>query len=157
MSASSLAELSYEAAVRALDIQERGIEQLRARAGTLLAASSLTASFLGAQAIQHGNGLGSFGALGLVSLACSIVLCIYVLLPKRGFVFSVNAPTMYELLFDIADNPVEMRRRLVYWLEEYWQANQAKIDHLDRYYLGAAIALMLQLVFWSSALADSIS
>jgi hypothetical protein len=55
MSSGVLAELSYEAAVRALDLQERAIEQLRARTGTLLAASSLTASFLGAQAIQHGK------------------------------------------------------------------------------------------------------
>jgi hypothetical protein len=34
---SPLAELSYNAAVRALDLQERGVEQLRARTGTLLA------------------------------------------------------------------------------------------------------------------------
>ena len=44
-----LSELSYDAAVRALDLQERAVEQLRARTGTLLAASSLTASFLGVQ------------------------------------------------------------------------------------------------------------
>jgi hypothetical protein len=35
--------------------------------------------------------------------------------------------------------------------------NQKKIDSLGRYYLGATVALMLQLVFWSRALADSIS
>ncbi len=143
--------------MRALDIQERGVEQLRARAGTLLAASSLTASFLGAQAIQHGSGLGTLGAFALVSLVGSIVLCIYVLLPKRGFVFSVNASTMYELLFDVANDSEELCRRIVYWLEGYWKANQAKIDHLDRYYFAAAVALMLQLIFWSSALADSLS
>lgn len=48
MSRSVLSELAYETALRALDIQERGVEQLRARAGVLLAASSVTASFLGA-------------------------------------------------------------------------------------------------------------
>jgi hypothetical protein len=56
MSSPKLAELSYEAAVRALELQERGIEQLRARAGMLLAASSLTGSFVGAQTIQHAGG-----------------------------------------------------------------------------------------------------
>lgn len=157
MSAGRLAELSYEAAVRALDLQERSVEQLRARTGTLLAASSLTASFLGAQTIQHSNGIGTLGALALIALACSILLCIYVLLPKSGFVFSLNAPKMYESLFEFADDEHEVRRRLVYWLEEYWQANQAKIDDLGRYYFGAAVALMLQLVFWTWALADNIS
>ncbi len=157
MSAGPLAELSYAAAVRALDLQERSVEQLRARTGTLLAASSLTASFLGAQTIQHSSGLGTLGDLALVALACSILLCTYVLLPKSGFVFSLNAPRMYESLFEVADDEHEVHRRLVYWLEEFWQANQAKIDALGRYYFAAAIALMLQLVFWAWALADSLS
>jgi hypothetical protein len=107
-----LAELSYGAGVRALDLQEVGVEQLRARTGTLLA-SSLTASFLGAQTIQHTGGLGTLGALALISLAGSIVLCVYVLLPKRGFVVSVNAATMYETLFEIGEDEQEVRRRLV--------------------------------------------
>lgn len=157
MSSGLLAKMSYDAAVRALDFQERDVEQLRARTGTLLAASSLTASFLGAQTIQHGRGLGTLGAFALISLACSILLCVYVLLPKSGFVFSLNAPTMYESLFEVADDDQEVRRRLVYWLEEYWQANQAKIDNLGHYYFAAAAALMLQLVFWSWALADKLS
>jgi hypothetical protein len=157
MPASLLAELSYDAAVRALDLQERGVEQLRARTGTLLAASSLTASFLGAQTIQHTGGLQALGSLALISLAASIVLCVYVLLPKSGFVFSVNAARMYETLFEIGEDEEEARRRLIYWLEEYREANQVKIEDLGRYFFGAAIALTLQLVFWSWALAATIS
>jgi hypothetical protein len=157
MTSGTLAELSYSAAVRALDLQERSVEQLRARTGTLLAASSLTASFLGAQTIQHTNGLGALGVLALVSLASSIGLCVYVLLPKNGFVFSLSAPKMYESLFDYRDDDEEVRRRLIYWLEDFWKDNQDKIDSLGRYYLGAAVALMLQLVFWSWALASTIS
>jgi hypothetical protein len=153
----SLVGLSYDAAIRALDLQERGVEQLRARTGTLLAASSLTASFLGAQTIQHSSGLGTLSALALVALACSILMCTYVLLPKSGFVFSLSGPRMYESLFEVEDDDREVRRRLVYWLEEFWQANQAKIDALGRYYFVAAVALMLQLILWSWALADNIS
>jgi hypothetical protein len=87
----------------------------------------------------------------------SIVLCVYVLLPKRGFVFGVNAPTMYETLYEIGKNEEQVLRRLIYWLDEYWKANQIGIDVLDRYYFGAAVALTLQLVFWSWALAANIS
>jgi hypothetical protein len=157
MSSGVLAELSYNAAIRALDLQERGVEQLRARTGTLLAASSLAASFLVAQSIQHANGLGTLGTLALVSLTSSIGLCVYVLLPKSGFVFSLSAPKMYEILFAYVDDDEEVRRRLIYWLEDFRKANQDKIDGLGRYYLGAAVALMLQLVFWSWALAATIS
>ena len=35
--------------------------------------------------------------------------------------------------------------------------NQIKIDELGRYYLGAAVALGAQLVFWSWSLASNIS
>jgi hypothetical protein len=157
MASRALAQLSYDAAVRALDLQERAVEQLRARTGTLLAASSLTTSFLGAQAIQRTGGLGTFGALALVSLTGSIGFCVYVLLPKSGLVFSLSAPTMYEGLFEFSDDEEEVRKRLVYWLEEYWQGNQRQIETLDRYYLGGAITLMLQLVFWSWALTGILS
>jgi hypothetical protein len=133
MSSEVSTELSCDDAVRALDLQERGVEQLRARTGTLLAASSLTASFLGAQTIQHTGGLQTLGSLALVSLAASIVLRIYVLLPKRGFVFSVNAARMYETLFEIGEDEEGVLRRLIYWLEEYRQANEAEIEDLGRY------------------------
>ncbi len=83
MSGSLLAELSYDAGVRALDLQERAVEQLRARTGILLAAASLTASFLGAQTIQHESGLSVLGGLALISLGVSVLLCVYVLLPSR--------------------------------------------------------------------------
>jgi hypothetical protein len=157
MAASILAELSYEAAVRALDLQERAVEQLRARTGTLLAASSLTASFLGAQTIARSSGLGVLGGLALVSLVASIGLCVYILLPKKEFTFSLNAPQVYEQLFAVRDDEEEVRRRLVYWLEDFWQANQIKVDELGRYYLAAAVALGLQLVFWAAELASNIS
>src|SRR3954467_12565696 len=98
-----LADLSYQAALRALDVQERGLGELRQRTGTLLAASSLTASFLGAQTIQHTATLGVPEALALVGLAGSIGSATYVLLPKREFVFSVNAITQYEALFEVRE------------------------------------------------------
>jgi hypothetical protein len=78
---SSLAQLSYDAALRALDGQERGLEELRARTGTLLAAASLVASFLGAQTIQRTNALETIEALALIALGVSVGAYTYVLLP----------------------------------------------------------------------------
>lgn len=151
----SVSERSYEAAVRALDLQERSIDQLRGRAGTVLVAASVTASFLGAQTIQHADGLGALGALALVSLAVSICLSVYVLLPKEGFVFSVNAARVFEELYEV--DPEEAERRLIYWLEGYWQVNNEKLETLGQYLFAAALTLILQFVFWSWALADTIS
>jgi hypothetical protein len=148
MTSSILAQLSYDAALRALDLQERTVEQLRARTGILLAASSLTTSFLGAQTIQHAHGIG---ALALASLCGSIGLSLYVLIPKRGLTFGLGGRETYESLIEVADEE-EVHRRLAYWLTALRTENQAEIDGLDRLYVGAALALMLQLVLWSIAL-----
>jgi len=147
-----LAELSYAAAVRALDLQERSVEQLRARTGTLLAAGYLTASFLGAQAIRSRHGLGTLGVLALVSLAVGVLVCLYILLPKRGFVFSVSGPRIYESLYEYASDRDEVLRRLAYWLEGFWTNNQSQIDRLARCFPVAAVALTLQLLFWAIGL-----
>jgi hypothetical protein len=157
MTVGVLAQLSYEAAVRSLDLQERAVEQLRARTATLLAATSLVASFLGAQAIQRAGGLGMVTALALISLICSVGLCIYILLPKRGYAFGMTGPEMYELAFSVADDDEEVRRRLVYWLHECWTGNEDEIEELDRYYVGAAAMLMAQLVLWTVTLATTMS
>ena len=148
-------DLSYEQAVRALDLQERALEQLRTRAGIVLAASSVTASFLGAQTIQHSSGLGVLGGLALVSLAASICASVYVLLPKSDFVFSLNAPRVYETFY--GESADEAQRQLIYWLERYWVQNQEKADVLGQYFFAAALALIAQFVFWSWALAAKIS
>ncbi len=91
-------------------------------------------------------------ALALISLAVSVLFCVYVLLPKQVFEFSLNAPQVYEALFEIRDDEEEVRRRLAYWLEEFWQRNQDRIDELGRYFFAAAVALILQLIFWAFAL-----
>lgn len=151
-----LARLGYEAAIRALEVQERAVDQLRARTGTLVAATSLTASFLGAQTIQYRHGLNTLAILALVTLGLAILTCVYIMLPKQGFVFSLNAIGIYEALYEHADDEEEVHRRLVYWLEGYWQQNQLKIDRLARLYALGAIALTIQLALWSAALATNI-
>jgi hypothetical protein len=156
MSRASLAQLSYDAALHALEVQEGGVEQLRARTGTLLAATSLTASFLGAQTIFHTSQLGVLEIGALAALAVSILACVYVLLPKRGFVFSMSGPGIFEALYAHADDQAEVHRRLAYWLEAFWQGNQQKIEVIGRAYAIAAIALTAQLLLWSAALAAKI-
>lgn len=92
-----------------------------------------------------------------MNLAASVLLCVYVLLPKQVFEFSLNAPQVYETLFELRDDEEEVRRRLAYWLEEFWQRNQDRIDELGRYFFTVAVALIMQLVFWTFALASDIS
>ena len=65
-------------------------------------------------------------------------------------------PPLRETLYERQDDDAEMQRRLTYWLEGYWQANEAKIGKLGAWFFAAAVGLILQLVFWTWALAHTI-
>lgn len=94
---SALGNASYEIALRALSQQEQALAELRARTGTLLTAASLIGSFLGAEAIAS-SGLNGWAELALLAFGVSVALSIYVLLPKDGLVFTLDAPVAYETL-----------------------------------------------------------
>jgi hypothetical protein len=60
--------LVSELALRSLEHQERELSELRARTNTIIAASALIASFLGAAAIGAHGGLSLLSAIALVVL-----------------------------------------------------------------------------------------
>lgn len=81
--------LAYEAAQRALDKQERLIDELRSRTGLLLAAASLGASFLGREAFA-GDPKDGLATTALVAFLVAVAGSVYVLLPKsEKFVFAL--------------------------------------------------------------------
>lgn len=88
--------LAYEAAQRALDKQEKLIEELRSRTGLLLAAASLAASFLGREAFAD-NPKRGLAVLALVAFLIAVGASLYVLLPKTDkFVFALVGAGLYE-------------------------------------------------------------
>jgi hypothetical protein len=147
----ALEKTAYEAALRALAGQADEFNQMRSRTGTLLAAGSITTSFLGAQAVGHGP-LGFFGGAALVAFVSFLLPCIYVLLPKRDFIFSISGTVLYENLYEFRREPAEFYRRLTYWLQGFWEHNQQKIESVTRFFLWGAISLTAQIALWALAL-----
>ena len=88
MVAQTLEELAYELARRTLDQQEAMIGDLHARTGTLLTATALVTTFLGARALDGGNRVLSVIGVGLA--LASIVLCVYVMAPRRGLSLAIS-------------------------------------------------------------------
>lgn len=126
----SLEQAAHAIAIHALGQQEQALTELRARTGTLLTESSLIASFLGAQAIAR-NGLSVWIVLALVAFGTSVVLSIYVLLPKDGLIFALDAPETYSALYDVRDDQEEVERRLAYWMQGFRVQNQPTVATLD--------------------------
>jgi hypothetical protein len=107
--------LAYELSSDAVTRQEKALDELRARTGTLLTASAIVASFLGSSAVmRHGHVL--LTVLGFAAFAVSIAASAYVLMPKRGMIFTFRG----SVLLRVDDVPfAELHRRLAYWLDGY--------------------------------------
>jgi hypothetical protein len=152
-----MAKLEQEAhriAAQALSQQEQALTELRARTGTLLTAASLIASFLGGQALAR-EGLNVWIVLALVAFGISLVLCIYVLLPKDGLIFALDAPETYGALYEIRNDEEEVDRRLAYWLQSFREENHPTVERLTRAFELAGFALLSEIGFLAVGLAVS--
>ena len=148
-------KLAHDAALRGLDKQEGLLEELRSRAGVLLAASSLAASFLGQQAFRH----PSPRVLVIVALAAfviSIGASVFILLPKKNLIFSERGAGLYEGLYAVRDDLPEVYRRLAYDLDRFWESNDRRIRWLSRAFTLAAAGLVVEILALAALLGDNI-
>jgi hypothetical protein len=150
-----LARLSYEESVRSLDKQERLLEELRARTGLLLAASSLAISFVGRPAFQAADTV--VVVLGLLAFAISVAASVYVLLPKPAkFVFSLEGSAVFEELYEFRDEMSEVHRRLAYDLDRFWDENDEVMTRLFRWFGIAAAALAAEILVLLASLSGTL-
>ncbi|HEX6602798.1 MAG TPA: hypothetical protein VF030_09175 [Solirubrobacterales bacterium] len=148
-------KLAYEAALRSFDKQESYLEELRARTGILLAASSIGASFLGQQAFQEPNPPGLVVA-ALMAFVVSIGANVFILLPKQDLVFASKSATLYEQFFSVRDNLSEVYRRLTYDLGRFRKSNEAKVRRLRQAFTIAAVALVVEILAFAVLLGGNI-
>lgn len=147
-----LEQEAHRIAAQALSQQEQALTELRARTGTLLTAASLIASFLGGQALA-GEGLNVWVGLALVAFGVSVVLCIYVLLPKDGLIFALDET--YGALYEVRNDEEEVDRRLAYWLQSFRQENHPTVERLTRAFELAGFALLAEIGLLALGLAIS--
>jgi hypothetical protein len=152
---SEFEKLAYEAALRSLDKQERVLEELRARTGVLLGASSLAAAFLGQSAFGDPEPL-VFAVTALVAFVISIVTSVYILLPKNNLIFAEVGGGLYEGLYAFRDDMREVYRRLAYQLDRFWESNDTTIAWLSRTYGIAATALIVEILSLAAILSGNI-
>lgn len=144
--------LAYETAVRALDQQERLLDELRARAGIILAASSVVRTFL-APTETAGSGFVEAGLLAtFLTSACASV---YVLLPRREITLSPSAVSLYSRL-SRTDNTADAYRSLVDELHGYRHRNDKTTKKLIEACRVAATALAAQVLLLAAGYGDNI-
>lgn len=147
--------LAYEAALRSLDKQERVLEELRARTGVLLGASSLAAAFLGQAAFGDPEPL-VLAVVALAAFVVSILTSVYILIPKKNLIFAEVGSGLYEGLYAFRDDIGEVYRRLAYQLDRFWDSNDTTIVRLSRAYGIAALALVVEILSLAAILSGNI-
>jgi preprotein translocase subunit Sec61beta len=153
--ASGFERLAFEASLRALDKQEKLLEELRARTGVLLAASSLVAAFLGQQGFQEPDP-GALAIIALGAFVASVLASVYILYPKKALIFAESGSGLYEGLYEFREDLPEVYRRLAYDLQRFWDSNDGKIVKLTRAYAVAAIALVVEILSLAALLSGNI-
>ena len=151
MSAPTLALIMYEQAQKALEYQERQVNELRQRTGTLLGAAALTASFLGATTLKHG-GAGLPVALAGLALAVIVLSGLYVLYPHE-LDFTPDVRRVYDRLAPARHDPDRMLISLAFGLRAIRARNGEVVDRLTRALTAAVSALVVYIVCWTWALA----
>jgi hypothetical protein len=142
----TLERLAFDLSLRTLERQERVVEELRARTGTLLAASALVASLLGIRAA------GVLLAAGVVSAVATICVCVSILLPNRRLEFPGSGTASFEHFTRLAADVREAHRALAYWHASAWDANQRIVSRLTARFELACACLILAILFWSLGL-----
>lgn len=143
----TLERLAFDLSVRALQRQERVVEELRERTGTLLAAGAFVASLLGIR----GSGLPAVA--GAVSAVATICVGVSILLPNRRLEFTTSGTVVFEHFTRANLDMREAYRALAYWNDSVWETNKRIVSHLTARFEVACACLVLAIGLWSLGLA----
>jgi hypothetical protein len=146
-----LEELVYSAAQRALDQQSTALSDLRTRTSTLVAAATLSASFLGAAAIGHGAPAWA-AVLAMTAFLLTGTFAGWVLWPARVS-FAVDIDLMDEKLYPDWEDPAAYLLRAAYGLRNAYIENKTVIERREFIFRLALLTLGAETLLWALALA----
>lgn len=149
--AASIEEFSYQLTAAALAEQERALNALRTRAGTVVAAASISGSFLGAK-VSHGS-LDVWAVLALIAFVLCLACAIWVLLPHQ-LVFAFRGETLLaESDHQGVQDVTEAYRAAGIWIEPHLDTNADKIGDLSDWFTVSCALLAAEVILWTVSLA----
>jgi hypothetical protein len=143
----------YDLAIRAIEEQEREVNGLRARTGTIVAAGAVAATLLAREVFAGSHPDGSFEwivtGVGLAGLAVVLLASVY-LLRSHDLSFSIDAREAYERagdrgILDLDDVEV-VRIDLVYNLSDMQGNNSVTVKRLRKAFAAALGGLVVEII-----------
>jgi hypothetical protein len=132
---------------RAISTQVASLDELRGRTGLLLAAATVTGSFLGSLASDHPGDFGCAGIGAVVAFAAAVLCCLNVLRTRFSAWTVVTSPkVLAQDWLDIDRGDASMQRFLAESLEDHYEANKVQIDRLFIWFSAAAFSVGLEVI-----------
>ena len=147
-------ELAFEEAGRALDAQERAVNDLRSRAGVLIAAAAITTSFFGSRAVS-GDGLSGWVWVAVIAFIVVGGCVLAVLWPRSDWSFNASAA---EIIAEYSEpEAVEfplVQRDLALHRSTTYDENARQLGRLFLVFRIGLIVLVIEVAAWVVALAE---
>jgi hypothetical protein len=146
---STASETFYDLAIRAIEEQEREVNSLRARTGTLVAAAAVAATLLARDISPAGWLAWTATVMGLAGLLIVLLASVY-LLRSHDLPFSIDASAAYEEAVQFGafddDAPVQVQVALTYNLSLLRTENFATIERLRAAFATALAGLVIEIL-----------
>jgi hypothetical protein len=139
--------LASELSHRALSDQREAAKDLRDRAGMLLAAASVIASFMGREALER-DGLGLLTWLALAALTCSVLAALYVLLPKKRIGLADDHGMVFAHIEETHGDVIALHRHVARSAARGYRRNRFPLERLSIAYRIASVGLSADIILW---------
>ncbi len=141
------AQLVHQESVRSLDMQSASLDEIRSRTGVLLAATSVSAAFLGASALEH-HGFSTVNLLAALGFIIVILLSLWVLSPADDWEFAYNAQVLDEHYVEKDVSITNMYRSMAKGYAASTKLNGIRLKWRFRLFRFACVALGLDILLW---------
>jgi hypothetical protein len=148
--------LAFDEAGRALDGQERTVNELRSRAGVLIAAAAITTSFFGARAITGELSTTVWCAVVAFALVGASVLV--VLWPRSEWQFSASATDLIATYIetDVPASLPQIHRDLALHRSASYDRNARQLRMLFGAFRAGLVLLVVEVGAWMIALGEQV-
>jgi hypothetical protein len=146
-------ELAYTEAVRALAVQDAGLDGVRNRAGIVISAAAIVAGFLGPPTLRA----DAWGYVAAILFVAACLGAIFVLQPVKDWRSTTNASDLISAYIE-SDPPAtmaEIHRSLAIYMQADWARNEARLVTLNNFLAISAGAMIGATTFALVALATT--
>ena len=141
-------KLIYDESVRGWSLQSSVLDELRNRTGVLLAAASVASAFLGSADLSRHETFSVLSVLALVAFGVVVLLCVYVLWPTQGWVFTHEATSLVDAYVTDEKSLDYMYENVAIAADEYRTTNDDKLRCQFSAFRWASLALGINILLW---------